>query len=159
MRQILNPGAVLIEGAKEFLLLQPHGAAMSRKRRRDYTAVHIIPGIGIATLQPPFYRASLGYQVKSPPSSRGVSPSTPPRSADVVFLCGGHDATCARPMISSGELKGGLKRGPVPPAPGPFPSGTLQFSGRDHRARTCCGFRRRGCKSSRCRGTRWRRTE
>ena len=52
LRHILNPGAVLIEGAKEFLVLQPPGAAMLRKHRRDYTAVHIIPGIGIATWQP-----------------------------------------------------------------------------------------------------------
>ena len=67
LRHILNPGAVLIEGAKEFLVapasradmapgensvFQPPSAAMLRKRRRDYTAVHISPGIGIATLQP-----------------------------------------------------------------------------------------------------------
>ncbi len=52
LRHILNPGAVLIEGAKEFLVLQPPGAAMLRKHRRDYTAVHISPGTAIATLQP-----------------------------------------------------------------------------------------------------------
>ncbi len=58
LRHILNPGAVLIEGAKEFLILQPPSAAMLRKHRRDYTAVHISPpGIGIATLQPHGERA------------------------------------------------------------------------------------------------------
>ncbi len=52
LRYILNLGAVLIEGAKEFLVRHPPGPEMLRKHQIVYTAVHIIPGIGIATLQP-----------------------------------------------------------------------------------------------------------